>query len=107
MSHYERLARNPMTYDFGFDNGESEELIILGWLNYLEHSFDLVMIMEHFDESLILLKVPTYVILHKQTTKIHAFCSGFDVLGYERDYISEAKCTARNHVQNTWRKLCQ
>ena len=57
MSHYERLARNPMTYDFGFDNGESEELIILGWLNYLEHSFDLVMIMEHFDESLILLKV--------------------------------------------------
>ena len=57
MSHYERLARNPMTYDFGFDNGESEELIILGWINYLEHSFDLVMIMEHFDESLILLKV--------------------------------------------------
>ena len=46
-----------MTYDFGFDNGESEELIILGWINYLEHSFDLVMIMEHFDESLILLKV--------------------------------------------------
>ena len=57
MSHYERLARNPMTYDFGFDNDESEELIILGWINYLEHSFDLVMIMEHFDESLILLKV--------------------------------------------------
>ena len=60
MSHYERLARNPMTYDFGFDNGESEELIILGWLNYLEHSFDLVMIMEHFEESLILLKVLTH-----------------------------------------------
>ena len=56
MSHYERFARNPMIYDFGFENSENEDLIILGWLNYLEQTFDLVMIMEHFDESLILLK---------------------------------------------------
>ena len=67
MSHYERLARNPMTYDFGFDNAESEELIILGWTNYLEHTFDLVMIMEHFDHG------PNRYGL---TVRASLFCSG-------------------------------
>ena len=57
MSHYERFGRNAMMYDFGFDNSEEDESVIQGWINYLEETFDLVMITDYFDESMVLMKV--------------------------------------------------
>jgi len=56
MSHYERFGRNAMMYDFGFDNSEEDESVIQGWINYLEKTFDLVMITDYFDESMVLMK---------------------------------------------------
>jgi hypothetical protein len=56
MSHYERFARNAMMYDFGFDNSEEDEEVIQSWIDYLEKTFDLVMLTDYFDESMILMK---------------------------------------------------
>lgn len=57
MSHYERFARNAMMYDFGFDNSEEDESVIQGWIDYLDRTFDLVLITDYFDESMVLMKV--------------------------------------------------
>jgi len=56
MSHYERFARNAMMYDFGFDNSEEDESVIQGWIDYLDRTFDLVLITDYFDESMVLMK---------------------------------------------------
>lgn len=56
MSHYERFARNAMMYDFGFDNSEEDETVIQGWIDYLDRTFDLVLITDYFDESMVLMK---------------------------------------------------
>jgi len=57
MSHYERFGKNAMMYDFGFDNSEEDEDVIQGWIDYLDKTFDLVMITDYFDESMVLMKV--------------------------------------------------
>ena len=57
MSHYERFAKNAMIHDLGFDNGEQNEETIQGWINYIDQVFDLVLITDYFEESMILLKV--------------------------------------------------
>ena len=61
MSHYERFARNAMMYDFGFDNSEEDENVIQGWIDYLDRTFDLVLITDYFDESMVLMKVSSTV----------------------------------------------
>ena len=38
-------------------NSEEDESVIQGWINYLEETFDLVMITDYFDESMVLMKV--------------------------------------------------
>ncbi|NXS58077.1 G3ST2 sulfotransferase, partial [Brachypteracias leptosomus] len=53
-SHY---ARNLMTFDFGFNpNGEVSAKRVQLMLEAIEASFDLVLISEYFDESMVLLK---------------------------------------------------
>ena len=46
-----------MMYDFGFDNSEEDETVIQGWIDYLDRTFDLVLITDYFDESMVLMKV--------------------------------------------------
>lgn len=55
-SHYERFARNAMMWDFGFDNDEDDDHKIDQWIKYLDDTFDLVLITDYFDESMVLLK---------------------------------------------------
>lgn len=55
-SHYERFARNAMMWDFGFDNDVEDDKQIDQWIQYLENTFDLVLITDYFDESMVLLK---------------------------------------------------
>jgi len=55
-SHYERFAKNAMMWDFGFDNDEEDDEAIDQWIQYLDDTFDLVMITDYFDESMVLLK---------------------------------------------------
>ncbi|XP_052221197.1 galactosylceramide sulfotransferase-like isoform X2 [Dreissena polymorpha] len=52
------LTRNSMAMDFGFpsDLHPTEESVILNFLNYLDKRFDLVLVVEFFTESLVLLK---------------------------------------------------
>ncbi|XP_037263133.1 galactose-3-O-sulfotransferase 2-like [Falco rusticolus] len=53
-SHY---ARNLMTFDFGFNpNGEVSAERVQLMIKAIEASFDLVLITEYFDESMVLLK---------------------------------------------------
>ncbi|NXX79098.1 G3ST2 sulfotransferase, partial [Urocolius indicus] len=53
-SHY---ARNLMTFDFGFNhNGEASAKRVQLMLKAIEASFDLLLISEYFDESMVLLK---------------------------------------------------
>ncbi|NXY90075.1 G3ST2 sulfotransferase, partial [Alcedo cyanopectus] len=53
-SHY---ARNLMTFDFGFNpNGEVSAKRVQHMLEAIEASFDLLLISEYFDESMVLLK---------------------------------------------------
>ncbi|NWU93979.1 G3ST2 sulfotransferase, partial [Upupa epops] len=53
-SHY---ARNLMTFDFGFNpNGEVSPKRVQLMLEAIESSFDLLLISEYFDESMVLLK---------------------------------------------------
>jgi len=51
------LIRNPSMYDLGlnpkyFENRKA----VMGYINYIEEAFDLGLINEYYDESLILLK---------------------------------------------------
>lgn len=51
------LLRNPMMFDLGLDfRYFQNQSAIENYLHFLDNEFNLVMIMEHFDESLILLK---------------------------------------------------
>lgn len=53
-SHY---AKNLMTFDFGFNpNGEASTKRVQLMLKAIEASFDLLLISEYFDESMVLLK---------------------------------------------------
>ncbi|XP_049658422.1 galactose-3-O-sulfotransferase 2-like [Accipiter gentilis] len=53
-SHY---AKNLMTFDFGFNpNGEASAKRVQLMLKAIEASFDLLLISEYFDESMVLLK---------------------------------------------------
>jgi len=55
-AHYERFAKNAMMWDFGLDNDETDERTIKRWIERLDQIFDLVLITDYFDESMILLK---------------------------------------------------
>lgn len=55
-SHYERFAKNAMMWDFGFDNDVDDDDAIDEWIQYLDKTFDLVLITDYFDESMVLLK---------------------------------------------------
>jgi len=52
-----RLLRNPMLYDLGLDfRYYQDKKAVLDYINFLQKEFDLVMVMEYFDESVVLLK---------------------------------------------------
>jgi hypothetical protein len=55
-AHYEKFAKNGMTWDFGFDNEEEEDAVIQRRIQYLDKVFDLVLITDYFEESIVLLK---------------------------------------------------
>lgn len=51
------LVRNPMLFDLGLDFRYFQNVTAVErYLDFIEQEFDLVMILEHFDESLLLLK---------------------------------------------------
>lgn len=51
------LVRNPMLFDLGLDFRYFQNVTAVErYLNFLDKEFDLIMIMEYFDESLLLLK---------------------------------------------------
>lgn len=51
------LVRNPMLFDLGLDFRYFQNITAVEkYLDFLDKEFDLIMIMEHFDESLLLLK---------------------------------------------------
>ena len=51
------LVRNPMLFDLGLDFRYFQNVTaVKRYINFLDKEFDLVMILEHFDESLLLLK---------------------------------------------------
>ena len=51
------LARNPMMFDFGLDYKFYQNLTaVKEYIAFLEKEFDLVMIMEYFEESMVLMK---------------------------------------------------
>ena len=51
------LARNPMLYDFGLDYQYYQNVTaVQEYIAFLEKEFDLVMIMEYFEESMVLMK---------------------------------------------------
>lgn len=51
------LLRNPSMFDLGFENKLFENRnAMTQYINYIENEFDLVLINEYFDESLILLR---------------------------------------------------
>ena len=58
------ICFNAMMYDFGFDNSEEDENVIQGWIDYLDRTFDLVLITDYFDESMVLMKVSFTVVLY-------------------------------------------
>ena len=52
------LIRNPSMYDLGLDPKYFENRnAVMGYINYIEEEFDLGLINEYYDESLILLKL--------------------------------------------------
>ena len=52
-----RLLRNPLLFDLGLNRKYFEyRKIVMQYINFIEEEFDLVLISEYFDESLILLK---------------------------------------------------
>lgn len=52
-----RLLRNPLLFDLGLDFRYYQDLnAVWNYISFLEKEFDLVMIMEYFDESVVLLK---------------------------------------------------
>jgi len=55
-AHYEKFAKNGMTWDFGFDNEEEDDDVIQRRIQYLDKVFDLVLITDYFEESIVLLK---------------------------------------------------
>ena len=51
------LLKNPQSFDLGFDNTENvDSATIKSFIKTVESNFDLVLIMEHFEESMTLLK---------------------------------------------------
>jgi len=51
------LIRNPSMYDLGLDPKYVENRnAVMGYINYIEEKFYLVLINEYYDESLILLR---------------------------------------------------
>ena len=51
------LLKNPQSFDLGFDNTENvDSAMIKSFIKTVESNFDLVLIMEHFEESMTLLK---------------------------------------------------
>ncbi|XP_030071497.1 galactose-3-O-sulfotransferase 2-like [Microcaecilia unicolor] len=54
---YNMLIRNTMWYDFGYDNNaEDKEDYVYSVLKEIEQRFQLILIAEYFDESMVLLK---------------------------------------------------
>jgi len=52
-----RLIRNPALFELGLDaKYHSNSTVVRNYIRFLQKEFDLVMLMEYFDESLILLK---------------------------------------------------
>jgi len=53
------LIRNPSMYDLGLDPINISKIqlnAVMGYISYIEEEFDLGLINEYYDESLILLK---------------------------------------------------
>ena len=51
------LIKNPALFDLGLDTEHHENFTVMrNYIRFLQQEFDLVMLMEHFDESLVLLK---------------------------------------------------
>ena len=51
------LIKNPSLFDLGLDTNFHEDFtVVRDYIRFLEQEFDLVMLMEYFDESLVLLK---------------------------------------------------
>ena len=51
------LLKNPALFDLGLDRKYHDNLTVVGnYIRFLKQEFDLVMLMEYFDESLVLLK---------------------------------------------------
>ena len=51
------LLKNPQSFDLGFDNTENvDSATVKSFIKIVEINFDLVLIMEHFEESMTLLK---------------------------------------------------
>ena len=51
------LIKNPALFDLGLDTKYHGDLnVVQNYIRFLQQEFDLVMLMEHFDESLVLLK---------------------------------------------------
>ena len=51
------LAKNPLLFELGLDTARHENMtVVRRYIDFLNEEFDLVMIMEYYDESLVLLK---------------------------------------------------
>ena len=51
------LIKNPALFDLGLDTAYHEDFtVVRNYIRFLQQEFDLVMVMEYFDESLVLLK---------------------------------------------------
>ncbi|XP_029200479.2 galactose-3-O-sulfotransferase 2-like isoform X1 [Acropora millepora] len=51
------LLKNPMLFELGLDTEHQKEFaVVRNYIRFLQQEFDLVMLMEYFDESLVLLK---------------------------------------------------
>lgn len=49
------FAKNPTVYDFGFDNTNESDAYIAQTIHEIEHRFDLILIADYFEESMVLL----------------------------------------------------
>ncbi|KAJ7324954.1 hypothetical protein JRQ81_017974 [Phrynocephalus forsythii] len=55
--HWNIYAKNHMWFDFGYDNNAVyDEIYVQSVIQDIEHNFDLILIADYFDESMILLK---------------------------------------------------
>lgn len=108
----ERLIQNGMTFDLGLDREHFyKENKIAKLISHLENKFGLVLILEHFDESLILLKRllcwsiedVTYFRMLQRQTKINQLSS--DIKKFIEKF-NQADLMLFNHFNKTlWKRI--